>query len=407
MSNRDTFLVRSFPLRMHCAEHAIEDRLKEEVIRAGARRAFVICSRSISTRTRGIERVQAALGNLYAGYFDGIEVDSTYRSVAAATRAAREARADLLISLGGGSVIVATRVVNIYLCESGDPFEIMTQYPEGKPAYSPRLNAPKLPIINLITTPTTAMNRAGSGLANPDLDQRMEYFDPKTRPIAIIMDHEALMASPVELFRSTATTGFSGAVAGVAEPDLNPLVEGDREQILRLTRRSYLRLVEEPDSIEPRIDLSIASFLANRVADDGAAGGGRGQSAFAGDYAVSTALHIRYPEVLQGESTSVLTASVARRSQPPPLEAARRVALAMDAWQEGMTAAEATLAVADSIEALYGRVGMPTRVRDLGIPKEDFEALASETIKIFNANAGVRNADERYQMTLDLLEAAW
>ena len=47
--------------------------------------------------------------------------------------------ADLLIAVGGGSVIVATRAVAIFMAEPGDPFRIMTQYPEGKPAYSPRL----------------------------------------------------------------------------------------------------------------------------------------------------------------------------------------------------------------------------------------------------------------------------
>ena len=54
---------------------------------------------------------------------------------------------DLLIAIGGGSVIVAARAVNIFLCESKNPFELMTQYPTDKPAYSPRLLKPKWFII--------------------------------------------------------------------------------------------------------------------------------------------------------------------------------------------------------------------------------------------------------------------
>jgi len=49
------------------------------------------------------------------------------------------------------------------MAEPGDPFQLMTQYPEGKPAYSPRLLAPKPPIVNIPTTPNSAMNRAGTG----------------------------------------------------------------------------------------------------------------------------------------------------------------------------------------------------------------------------------------------------
>ena len=59
----------------------------------------------------------------------------------------------------------ANRVVNIYLSEKGDPFELMTQYPEGKPAYSPRLLAKKLPCINIPTTPTSSTWRCGSTTA--------------------------------------------------------------------------------------------------------------------------------------------------------------------------------------------------------------------------------------------------
>ena len=123
--------------------------LVESVDRARAKRVFVVCSPSVNNRTDIVRRIEAELGERYAGVFDGIEKDSTYRSVVAAKEAAEEAGADLLIGAGGGSVLVATRVVAVYMGEDADPFEIMTQYPEGKPAYSPRLMAPKPPIFNI------------------------------------------------------------------------------------------------------------------------------------------------------------------------------------------------------------------------------------------------------------------
>ena len=226
----------------------IEQGLKEAVDRAGAKRAFVVCSPSVNRRTDIVRRIEAALGDRYAGVFDGIEKDSTYASVRAATQAASEAAADLLIAVGGGSVIVATRAVAIFMAEPGDPFHIMTQYPEGKPAYSPRLLAPKPPIINIPTTPTSAMNRAGTGLKNPDLDHRMEYFDPKTRPQAIFLDEDALLSAPPDLIRSTATTVFASQVGAMAQTDINPLAEGDRNHAFRLAYRAYPRLVDEIDN---------------------------------------------------------------------------------------------------------------------------------------------------------------
>ena len=109
----NAFRAAGYSWRLYCGRQVIEQSLKEAVDRAGAKRAFVVCSPSVNRHTDTVRRIEAALGNRYAGVFDGIEKDSTYVSVHAATQAAREAAADMLIAVGGGSVIVATRAVAI------------------------------------------------------------------------------------------------------------------------------------------------------------------------------------------------------------------------------------------------------------------------------------------------------
>ncbi len=401
----NAFRAAGYPWRLYCGARVIEQGLPEAVARAGAKRAFVICSPSVNRRTNVVRRIEAALGERYAGVFDGIEKDSTYASVCAGKAAATEAAADMLIAVGGGSVIVATRAVAIFLAEPGDPFAIMTQYPEGKPAYSPRLMAPKPPIINVPTTPTSAMNRAGTGLKNPDLDHRMEYFDPKTRPQAIFLDAEALLSAPPDLIRSTATTVFASAVGAMSQIEINPLAEGDRDHAFRLAYRAYPRLMDELVSPSLRIELSIAAFLQDRAEDDGVRRFRGG--AFTGNYAVSTALHVRYPHVGQGESTSVVHATKMRLSESIDLSAARQVAEALGVWRDGMAEREAAFAVADTLEALYTKVGVPTRLRQLDIPYEELPSIAGETVKNFNANAGVRSPQEQIDDALRLLQAAY
>jgi alcohol dehydrogenase class IV len=403
--SEQAFRAAGYAWRLHCGRQVIEQSLKQAVERAGAKRAFVVCSPSVNRRTDTVRRIAAALGDRYAGVFDGIEKDSTFASVCAAKHAAGEAGADLLIAVGGGSVIVATRAVAIFLAEPGDPFRIMTQYPEGKPAYSPRLNAPKPPIINIPTTPTSAMNRAGTGLKHPDLDHRMEYFDPKTRSQAIFLDADALLSTPPELLRSTATTVFAGAVAAMAQTEMNPLAEGDRNQAFRLAYRVYPRLMDESENPSLRLDLCIAAFLQDRAEDDGARRDRGG--AFAGNYAVSTALHVRYPHVGQGESTSVVHAAKIRLAETVDASAARQVAEALEVWREGMDPRQAAWAVADRLESLYADVGVPTRLRQLPIPRDDLHAIARQTVKNFNANAGTRSPAAQIEEAMRLLEAAY
>ena len=399
----EAFRAVGFPWRLYSGVGAL-DQLRDEVVRQRARRAFVICGQTVANQTNLLQRIRDGLGELYGGAFDRMDKDSTYPAAVAGTAAAREAGADLIIAVGGGSVIVGARAVAIFLGEKGDPYELMTQYPEGKPAVSPRLLAPKLPIINVPTTPTSAMNRAGTGLKNDRLDHRMEFFDPKTRPVALFWDAEALLTAPLWLARSTGTTTYTGSLHSVANGSVNPLVEGDHLQAFRLASRGLPRLVAAPDDPVPRIDLCAAAFLQNRAADDGAAREGRDPAASAA-YALATALHVRYDSVGQGEATSAVTPAAIRRLGAARGDGIRRMAEALGVGG-ARTPETAADAAADALAAAYRGVEMPSRVRDLGIPEAELPLLAADTLKNFNANRGAR-PDDQVERMLELLRAAW
>jgi len=399
-----SFRAVGYPLRLYAGEKAL-DRLPDEVERRKAKRAFVVCGNTVATKTDLLGRIETLLGPLYAGAFTAMDKDSSWPAVRDATETARAAGADLLIALGGGSVIVGTRVVAILLAEKGDALALMTQYPEGKPAYSPRLMAPKPPIVNVVTTPTTAMNRAGSGLKNDALDHRMEYFDPKTRPCAIFWDSAALLTAPAELIRSTATTGHSSALRALGTV-MNPLVEADRRQAFRLLNTALPRVMEEPDNAALRIDLCAAAFLQNRADDDDQGRRRSRDRTSSAAYALATALHIRYDHVWQGESTTSVMPTVTRLTPPEDIAVAKRIAAAIGVWQDGMTAEGAAQATATALDALYDRIGMPKRLHQLNIPRDDLPLLAEDTLKNFNANPGAR-PDGYVDRMLRYLEAAW
>ena len=400
-----TFRAVSFPWRLHVGVNAL-DHLSDEVRRSRAQHAFVICGQTVAHKTNLLQRVSDQLGGLYAGVFDAMDKDSSFPAVQQGLAGARAAGADLLIAVGGGSVIVGTRAMAILLAEKGDAYALMTQYPVGQPAVSPRLMAPKPPIINIVTTPTTAMNRAGTGLKNDQLDHRMEFYDPKTRPTAIFWDAEALLTAPPDLVRSTASTTFTSALRNLGVPATNPLVEGDRLQAFRLLHRALPCILSEPDNVNLRIDLCAAAFLENRAADDGADRRRERDQTSSRAYALATALHLRYNHVRQGEATSAVMPIVTRLTPPHDVSAAARIAEALGVWKEGMSSETAATRTADALESLYRSIGMPTRVRDLTIPEDDLPRLARDTLKNFNANAGAR-PDSYVDEMLQLLQAAW
>ena len=398
------FRAAGYPWRLYAGTGAL-DHLGAEVARHRARRAFVICGQTVAHRTTLLQRIRDGLGEVCAGVFDRMDKDSSYPAVLAATGAARAAGADLIVAVGGGSVIVGARATAILLAEKGSAYDLMTQYPEGQPPVSPKLMAPKLPIINVVTTPTSAMNRAGTGLRNDELDHRMEFFDPKTRPVALFWDADALLTAPPALARSTGTTTFTGCLQSLAAGSANPLVEGDHRQAFRLARRALPRLVAEPNDAGPRIELCAAAFLQNRAADDGAAREGR-DGASSAAYALATVLHIRYDHVGQGEATSAVTPGAVRRLGASREDSVRRMAEALGAGKARMAPEAAATAAAEALDAFYRGIGMPSRVRDLRIPEAELPLLAQDTLKNFNANRGERPADHADRM-LELLRACW
>lgn len=397
------FRLVNYPLRLYSGEGALEN-LPAELKRQRAARAFIICGRTVSRRTALIERIRALLGGNCAGVFDEMEKESPLEAILRARDAARASAADLLIAVGAGSVIQATRVVAILLAEKKPVEALITQYPDDGPAISPKLLEPKIPIVNVLTAATSAQNRAGSAVKSGSLDHRMEFFDPKTRPAALFWDSDALLTAPPALARDTGAAVLWRAVMNLGATSMNPLVEGDRLQAFRLACDAVARLRDASDA-RPRIALCAAAFLQNRDADEG---GTMFERHWAGRviYAFAAALFNLNPHVSQGAANTALSATVIRRlGNRNPREMAR-IAQALGAWDGDEPIASAPQRAADAVEALFRTIGMPTRVGELDVPKESADRMLEHALKNFNADPKREFVRER-EFLKEVLLAAW
>jgi alcohol dehydrogenase class IV len=399
----DEFRAVGYPVRLYSGMDALE-RLPAEIDRAGAKRAFVVCGRTVSRKTPLVSRIRELVGDRFAGTFDEIDKDTSLASVERAATAARAAHADLLIGVGAGSVLQGVRVVAILLAENDPVEKLITQYPENAPAVSPRLRAAKLPIVNVLTAPTTAQNRAGSGVKNPALDHRMEFFDPKTRPVAVFWDAEALLTAPVSMMRSTAAAVYWRAAMNLAATGLPPLVEGDRLQAWRLATRALLRMTDASDW-KARVDLCAATWLQNRDADDGGMPVPKSWVLRA-VYAFSVALFNLHPHVGQGEAYAALTPGAMRVLGARELEANRRLGRVMGVCDDACGDADVPERVARELERVFSSLGMPLRLSQLGIPHESLAVVLRHSLKNFNSDP--KREFLREQAALEAaLEAAW
>src|SRR5437868_3418766 len=95
------------PEIIHFGPGCVREKLGGELDRLGAKRAFVITT--ASARKAAGRDVESLLGPRMVGLFDRITQHSPASGVMEAAQAAREARADLLVSVGGGSPIDAAK----------------------------------------------------------------------------------------------------------------------------------------------------------------------------------------------------------------------------------------------------------------------------------------------------------
>ena len=171
--------------------------LKRELERSKCRRAVIVCGRTIG-RSEALASLKGALGELVAGVTTSAREHSPVSGVIEATDALRASDADAVIAIGGGSAAVTSRAATILLAEGKPIADLSTRrLPDGK-FESPRLNAPKLPIFVVPTTPSTAFAKAGTAV-HADDGARLALFDPKTRARAIFIHPDFVRTAPPQL----------------------------------------------------------------------------------------------------------------------------------------------------------------------------------------------------------------
>jgi alcohol dehydrogenase class IV len=353
------FRAVTYPVRLYSGEGALEN-LPAELKRNRAKRAFIVCGRTVSRKTDLINHMRRILGDNCAGVYDEMDKDTSISTVTAAAAAAKAANADMLISVGSGSVTQGTRVVAILMAEKRPVDELITQYPEHGAAISPKLLEPKVPILNVLTAGTSAQNRAGSAVKDPNRNHRMEFFDPKTRPVAVFWDNEALMTAPLSLVKTTTISSVWRTTMNLGATRVAPLSEGDRLQAFRLSRYALEHLGDGTD-VSARVAVCAAAFLQNRDADDGGMAAGKHWVERV-VYAFATALFQMHVHVGQGEASAAISPTVLRKLGHRNPEAMALIAQGMGVWKEGDDISSAPEKAAAELERLFNNIGADARV---------------------------------------------
>lgn len=397
------FRADTYRCRVYSGRDALA-ALPADLRRLGVRRALVVCGQSVARNSELLPRLRALLGDALAGVFDRAGRHADEAAVQATVEAMQAARADGLVAVGAGSVMMHARLAAILHAERRPVDDMVTRYRDDGPAFSPRLDAPKVPIVNVLTAANNAQNRAGSAMRRPGEARRLEMFDPKTRPASIYWDAGALSTAPVALAQSTGFNLLWWSVMFLGGVDsANPLSQADRWQAFRLAMDAWPRL-QDPADAGARIAMCAAAFLQTRDEDDG----GhlfRLHWTVRVCYALGSGIFTQRDDIDPGAVYAALTCPAMEAFGGRDLREMRRMvgALGVLAGEPG----EAGLAeLVAGMRQFLARIGQAWRLRDLGVERGELPAIRDFALRNYNAD---RNRElRREQPLLDaVLEAAW
>jgi alcohol dehydrogenase class IV len=186
--------------RVHIGRR-VADTLAEEVQTLGAKRVFLLVSTTLRNSTDEISEIEAALGNSVACVFDGIRAHAPRSDVLAALEAARAADTDLIITVGGGSVTDAGKVIALGLKHGFQKHEDFEGYyvyvNEAGDTVVPQFDAPEIRVICCPTTLSGGEFNTMGGVTDDEDNKKQGYTHRMMAPIAIVLDPALTIHTPV------------------------------------------------------------------------------------------------------------------------------------------------------------------------------------------------------------------
>lgn len=364
------------------------EALPEQVERLGARRAFVITGRTLATKTDLVRRIEKLLGQRHVGTYAEARQHVPSRGVIEAASQARAAGADVLVSVGGSSPVDCAKLSALALAEAWTDAAPLNARADRRNRQPPA--RPPIPQLAVTTTLSAGEFTMTAGVSNEETGFKGGYAHPSLAPKVVILDPELTLATPRQLWLSTGLKALDHAVERLYAPNRQPLVNAVcREAVRLLLGHLPNSVAESGDTLADRGRCQVAAWLSifgmNNV--------GTGLS-----HAIGHQLGARCG-VPHGITSCVSLPHVIRflaeRSPTEMADLAEAFDVARDAPDGGRV-------VADRVAEFVAGLGLPTRLRDAEVPREQLEPLAAAVAHELHGRVAITEDDLR-----KLLAAAW
>jgi alcohol dehydrogenase class IV len=354
-------------------------RLPAELRRLGVARPLVVTDAGV-VKAGLAARLHAVLdaAGVRSERFEEVQPNPTDRDADGGLAAYRRGGCDGIVAIGGGSAIDAAKLV-----------QLLTTHPPPLSRYDDAAGGDRFvtndlpPLVAVPTTAGTGSEVGRSGVATlPDTGRKTVIFSPFLLPRAAICDPELTLGLPAKITAATGMDAFTHGLEAYVAAGFHPLADAVALDAVRRAARSLPVAVREPGNLHARTDMMIAAM-------EGAMAFQKGLGAC---HALAHAL-TPLAGLHHGLANAVVLPAVIAFNRAAAGPRLARVAEAMGA---DAGAGEAPLAdgAAARVRALATEVGIPARLRGVGVREEDLPRIAAKAFEDASHRSNPRPCSE-------------
>lgn len=298
--------------------------------------------------------------------FSEVEPNPSIETVERAAEAYRRGDCDCVVAVGGGSAMDVAKVTAVLASHGG----VVRDY-EGVG----KVPGPTVPVVAIPTTAGTGSEvTVYAVVTDRERPFKMTIGSPHIVPAAAVCDPLLTLSMPQGL---TAATGMDALTHGIecfVNTVVNPVAKALALEAVRLIGRHLRTACATGRDLNARYHMLLASTMAAMAFT---------RTRLGNVHAMSHPLGAHF-DIPHGLANAVLLPYVMEWNLIACLDTYPQIASALGEPVEGLAPREASAAAVDAVRQLAQDVGIPERLRDVGVTREAIPALADDAMKSGN-----------------------
>lgn len=328
------------------------------------------------------DKIRSLLKDCTIFEVSGIEPNPKIASIREGVKICKEQNIDVVLAVGGGSVLDASKNICAGAVYDGDPWDLVLDSSKVKPG---------TPMVSVITLAATGSEFNGSAvISNPETNEKLEIFGNG------ILDAKVSFCDPQYTYTVSAYQTAAGSADIMSHTfeqylvqDGNILTDAFCEGALRSVIYHTPIVLKDPTNYESRAELLMTSTMACC----GLFGFARHPTPWV-CHAIEHELSA-YTDVTHGVGLAIITIPWMRYSlneKTAPRFAQYGVnVFGLDRNEDTMVLANKAI---DMTAEFFKSIGLPSKLSECGITSEHFEAMADHALSRFDLSFALRPIDK-------------